>query len=137
MSSVSSAESAESAEPAAKVAAALDDASTAVPGDSQRHDSEGLELVTGDCLFHSGYVSGNSAILKTLAAEPYVEEMLNNSPMGLRMTKEGLTMAIDASSLEAAMAIENRNQLMCSRTSDAREGMAAFIEKRKPNYTGS
>lgn len=71
------------------------------------------------------------------AAEPYVEEMLNNSPMGLRMTKEGLTMAIDASSLEAAMAIENRNQLMCSRTSDAREGMAAFIEKRKPNYTGS
>jgi len=70
---VSSVSSAESAEPAAKVAAALDDASTAVPGDSQRHDSEGLELVTGDCLFHSGYVSGNSAILKTLAAEPYVE----------------------------------------------------------------
>ena len=56
--------------------------------------------------------------------------------MGLRMTKEGLTMAIDAAGLEAAMAIENRNQLMCSRTEDAREGMMAFIEKRAPNYTG-
>ncbi len=70
------------------------------------------------------------------AAQPYIDEMLATSPMGLRMTKEGLTMAIDAAGLEAAMAIENRNQLMCSRTEDAREGMMAFIEKRAPNYTG-
>lgn len=70
------------------------------------------------------------------AAQPYVDEMLNNSPMGLRLTKEGLNMSIDAAGLEAAMAIENRNQLMCSRTEDAKEGMMAFIEKRAPNYTG-
>ena len=71
------------------------------------------------------------------AAAPYVEEMLRTSPMGLRLTKEGLNVAIDAAGLEAAMAIENRNQLMCSRTSDAREGMRAFLEKRDPVYTGS
>ena len=71
------------------------------------------------------------------AAQPYIDEMLTTSPMGLRLTKEGLNMAIDAAGLEAAMAIENRNQLMCSRTSDAREGMMAFLEKRNPNYTGS
>jgi enoyl-CoA hydratase/carnithine racemase len=70
------------------------------------------------------------------AAESYLEEMLTTSPMGLRMTKEGLNMAIDATSLEAAMAIENRNQILCSRTEDAREGMQAFIEKRRPVYTG-
>lgn len=70
------------------------------------------------------------------AAAPYIEEMLTTSPMGLRLTKEGLNMAIDATSLEAAMAIENRNQILCSRTEDAREGMKAFIEKRKPVYTG-
>ena len=71
------------------------------------------------------------------AAEPYIKEMLTTSPMGLRLTKEGLNMAIDAAGLEAAMAIENRNQLMCSRTSDAKEGMQAFLEKRDPEYTGT
>lgn len=71
------------------------------------------------------------------AAQPYIDEMLTTSPMGLRLTKEGLNLAIDAPGLEAAMAIENRNQLMCSRTNDAKEGMKAFIEKRQPVYTGS
>lgn len=71
------------------------------------------------------------------AAQPYIDDMLNTSPMGLRLTKEGLNMAIDAAGLEAAMAIENRNQLLCSRTSDAKEGMQAFIEKRPPRYTGT
>ena len=68
------------------------------------------------------------------AAQPYLDEMLATSPLGLRLTKEGLNMAIDAPNLEAAMAIENRNQLMCSRTKDFQEGMTAFIEKRPPVY---
>jgi enoyl-CoA hydratase/carnithine racemase len=70
------------------------------------------------------------------AAQPYLDEMLRTSPIGLRLTKEGLNLAIDAAGLEAAMAIENRNQLMCSRTEDFREGMQAFLEKRDPVYTG-
>jgi enoyl-CoA hydratase/carnithine racemase len=70
------------------------------------------------------------------AAEPYLREMLTTSPMGLRLTKEGLNLATDAPGLEAAMAMENRNQLMCSRTEDVKEGMRAFIEKRDPVYTG-
>lgn len=36
-------------------------------------DSKGLKLVTGDCLFHSGYLSRHSANLGTLTPEPYVE----------------------------------------------------------------
>ncbi len=68
------------------------------------------------------------------AAQPYLDEMLATSPMGLRLTKEGLNMAIDAPNLEAAMAIENRNQLMCAKTKDFQEGMTAFIEKRPPVY---
>jgi len=71
------------------------------------------------------------------AVQPYLDEMLSTSPMGLRLTKEGLNMAIDAPGLEAAMAIENRNQLLCSATEDAKEGMRAFLEKRDPVYTGS
>lgn len=68
------------------------------------------------------------------AAQVYVDEMLGTSPIGLRMTKEGLAMAIDAPSLEAAMAIENRNQLMCAASSDFAEGMKAFLEKRPAVY---
>lgn len=64
----------------------------------------------------------------------YVDDLLAASPMGLRMTKEGLNLAIDAPSLDAAMAIENRNQLMTSASPNFREGMQAFLEKRKPNY---
>jgi len=69
-------------------------------------------------------------------ANDYAEQMLLASPMGLRLTKDGLNVAIDAAGLEAAIAVENRNQILCSRTKDAREGMQAFIEKRAPQYTG-
>ena len=69
------------------------------------------------------------------AAGKWADELLAASPMGLRMTKEGLQMAVDAGSLEAAMAIENRNQLMTSASPNFKEGMQAFLEKRKPDYT--
>lgn len=68
------------------------------------------------------------------AGEALVAEMLATSPIGLRMTKEGLGFAIDAPSLEAAIAMENRNQLMCAASDDFKEGLAAFMEKRPPNY---
>lgn len=70
-------------------------------------------------------------------ARSYVADMLRASPMGLRLTKDGLNVAIDAGSLEAAIAIENRNQTLCARTADFAEGMRAFIEKREPVYTGT
>lgn len=68
------------------------------------------------------------------AAQPWIDDLLCASPMGLRMTKEGLAMAIDAAGLEAAMAIENRNQLMTSKSPNFAEGMRAFLEKRQPQY---
>lgn len=68
------------------------------------------------------------------AGEALVAEMLATSPIGLRMTKEGLNFAIDAPSLEAAIALENRNQLMCAASDEFKEGLAAFLEKRAPNY---
>jgi enoyl-CoA hydratase/carnithine racemase len=68
------------------------------------------------------------------AGQPYVDEMLLASPMGLRMTKEGLNMAVDAASLEAAMALENRNQVMTAASPNFAEGMKAFLEKRPPVY---
>jgi len=71
------------------------------------------------------------------AAKPYLDEMLSTSPLGLRLTKECLNMSVDAASLEAAVAMEDRNQILCAQTNDVREGMRAFLEKRKPVYTNS
>jgi Enoyl-CoA hydratase/carnithine racemase len=54
--------------------------------------------------------------------------------MGLRLTKEGLNFAIDAPSLEAAMALEDRQQTLVAGTQDAREAINAFLEKRPPQW---
>lgn len=62
------------------------------------------------------------------------EEMLCATPLGLSLTKDGLTHALDASSLDAAMAIEDRQQVLCTQTPDFSEGIQAFVEKRKPRY---
>ncbi|QEL22186.1 NADH-quinone oxidoreductase subunit NuoG [Bosea sp. F3-2] len=35
--------------------------------------ADGLMLITGNCLFHNGYLSERSEILNTVAADPYVE----------------------------------------------------------------
>ncbi len=69
------------------------------------------------------------------AAAPLIEQMLTTSPMGLRLTKECLRMSIDAPSLEAAVAMEDRNQILCATSPDFGEGIKAFFEKRRPDYT--
>ncbi len=68
------------------------------------------------------------------AARPYLDEMITTAPLGLRLTKECLNMNIDAGSLEAAIAMEDRNQILCSGTEDFKEGVRAFVEKRPPAY---
>ena len=60
--------------------------------------------------------------------------MLTKSPLGLRLTKDALNNNVDASSLEAALRIEDRNQVVCSQTDDRTEGVNAFLEKRRPEY---
>ena len=61
-------------------------------------------------------------------------EMLRTAPLGLRLTKEGLGLALDAPSLEAAVTIEDRGQILCASGGYFREGMAAFREGRAPSY---
>ena len=67
-------------------------------------------------------------------ARPMVETMLGASPLGLRLTKECLNMSVDAGSLEAAVAMEDRNQILASQDGDFAEGVAAFLQKRPPQY---
>jgi len=66
--------------------------------------------------------------------EQLATEMLSATPLGLRLTKECLNHAIDAQGLEACIAMEDRNQILCAQGEDFREGVAAFLEKRPPAY---
>ena len=57
-----------------------------------------------------------------------------NSPFGVAMTKQVVWRNIDATSLEAAMALENRTQILASMTADADEAVSAFLDKRQPAF---
>jgi len=68
------------------------------------------------------------------AARALAHEMLRNTPLGLRLTKECLRMSLDAGSLEEVIALEDRNQVLAAGTADFREGVAAFLEKRPARF---
>ncbi len=68
------------------------------------------------------------------AASRLAQEMLEVSPLGLRLTKECLWSSVDASSLEHAIQMEDRNQVLCMCAGHMREGVRAYIENRRPNY---
>jgi enoyl-CoA hydratase/carnithine racemase len=92
--------------------------------DAERALARGLvsRIVAEDALFDAGMEIAN--------------EMLLTAPWGLRLSKQALNLALDAPSLEAAMAVEDRQQVILAATEDHREAMAAFLEKRPPNYAG-
>lgn len=59
-----------------------------------------------------------------------------NSPIGMALTKHVVQSNVDAPSLEAALALENRNQVLATRTDDMVEALSAFREKRTPTFVG-
>jgi enoyl-CoA hydratase/carnithine racemase len=61
-------------------------------------------------------------------------DMLKTAPKGLRITKETLNAEIDAPSLDAALTLEDLQQVVLLETADHREAVAAFREKRDPRY---
>lgn len=62
------------------------------------------------------------------------QDMLLTAPWGLRLTKQAMNLNIDAPSMEAAMALEDRQQVLLSATSDYGEAISAFLERRRPEY---
>ena len=67
-------------------------------------------------------------------AQAMADDMLHATPLALRLTKDCLNQNIDAPGLRAAIAMEDRNQVLCTRGGDFQEGIHAFLEKRKPVY---
>lgn len=81
----------------------------------------------------SAVVPGGQALNSALEL---AERILDNSPFGVWMTKEVARSALECGSLQAAVDIENRTQILGVATKDSVEAVAAyFSEHRKPRWT--
>jgi enoyl-CoA hydratase len=77
-------------------------------------------------------VTADGALLETALETAAL--IAGNSPFGVQMTKRVMWQALDAPSLEAAIELENRTQILCTLTEDQGEAVAAFWEKRPPLF---
>lgn len=79
---------------------------------------------------------------RVLPVEKYLEsaialasEIAARAPVAVRLGKEAVNAAFETN-LQAGLALERRLFYLLFATEDQKEGMAAFIEKRPPNWEG-
>ncbi len=65
----------------------------------------------------------------------FAGKLAKQPPLSLRLIKDSVNKAVD-SSLYEGMQYERKNFYLLFATQDQKEGMNAFIEKRKPDYQG-
>jgi enoyl-CoA hydratase/carnithine racemase len=68
------------------------------------------------------------------AAIALAEQIAANSPVGIQLTKSLLLAAAEGGSLQAALEVENRSQVIAVQTSDMTEALDAFRAKRAPVF---
>jgi len=81
-------------------------------------------------------------INRVVPVEVLFKETLNlartiatKSPVAVRLAKESVVKAFETS-LDEGLQFERKNFYLTFASEDQKEGMAAFVEKRKPNFTG-
>jgi enoyl-CoA hydratase len=79
---------------------------------------------------------------KVVPQEMYLQEALTlakeiatMSPVGVELAKDAVNRSFEAH-LDEALAYERRNFYLTFSSQDQKEGMSAFVEKRKPAYKG-
>jgi enoyl-CoA hydratase len=86
--------------------------------------------------YERGLVSELVAREETLPAGlALASEIASLPPLAVRAAKEAVNRAYELS-LEAGLEFERRNFFMLFASEDQKEGMAAFVEKRKPSWKG-
>jgi enoyl-CoA hydratase/carnithine racemase len=69
------------------------------------------------------------------AAEELARRIMANAPIAVEMAKDALEVGKDLP-LEHAVQYSQKNCVTCFSTDDMKEGMTAFLEKRKSNFKG-
>lgn len=63
-----------------------------------------------------------------------VDGLLAAAPMSLELTKQAMWLGLEMPSLDAAIELENRQQVLSARTADSHEARAAFQQHRLPSF---
>jgi enoyl-CoA hydratase len=99
------------------------------------------ELMLTGRIFDSAEAARIGLVTEVLPGEALLEaayakadEIMLNSPIGVALTKEGMWSALEIPGLQAAIDLENRQQIMASFSADAAEARTARAEKRRPEY---
>ena len=96
------------------------------------------EILTAEQAFQWGLVNCVLPSIADLheAVDKIVSEITAKPPLALRAAKNVINNSITCDSMEAALAIERGACSWLLSSEDSKEGVASFLEKRKPKYKG-
>ena len=95
------------------------------------------EPLTAQQAFDFGLVNRVIPVEQYLeAAKELAFRIASRPPLAVRLAKEAVRSGVETT-LREGLEVERRNYYLTYDTDDQKEGMRAFIEKRKPNFNGS
>jgi len=105
--------------------------------------AKAMEMVLTGKMMSAQEALGFGLVNKVVPVELYLEEALKlagevaaMSPVAVRLAKEAINRVFE-SSLEDGLQFERKNFYLTFSSEDQKEGMAAFVEKRRPVFKGS
>lgn len=101
-----------------------------------------MELVLSGQMISAERALERGLVSRVVPVEYYLEEafalaeeIASKAPVALRLAKEAVNKAF-STPLEVGLELERKNFYMLFATEDQKEGMAAFLEKRAPQWKG-
>jgi enoyl-CoA hydratase len=101
-----------------------------------------MEMVLAGRFLTAKEALQHGLVNRVVPVEVYLDEALrlartiaDKAPIALELAKEAVLKTFDAP-LQEGLTFERKNFYMLFSTEDQKEGMAAFVEKRKPKFTG-
>jgi len=104
--------------------------------------SKAMELILTGKFFSAQEALSFGLVSKVVPVDSYLTEALTLakeiaqlSPVAVQLAKETVNRSFETQ-LDEGLAFERKNFYLSFASADQKEGMKAFIEKRKPNFTG-